>query len=379
VAIAVARALAPSERGEFVLLTLVPQLAAYVATVGFPAAALYGVARDPEELPAYWGGAVVTSLAASAVTGVATGVLAMVGLVPPLGAALALPAGAGVAFLFSAAWILFGRGKFALAGALRAAPLALSAGAIVAAWSTTGVSAVSAYATWVIAHVGIACYVLTKARHRTVLPSRLQWRRWFGYGVRSTLNQVSQLIALRVDQLILAALTSTAAVGTYSIAASLSEALLLGATAIGVVVFAESAAGRSQQLFRKELLAAVVVAVLLSVALVATAHVLVTSIFGDGYAAAAAPLKILALGTPGLVAMRLVTNHLAGLGRPGRASIYAATSAVVVLALDLVLIPQAGAAGAAWASAIGYSVGGVIVALEVLPASVRRRRSYASA
>jgi O-antigen/teichoic acid export membrane protein len=175
-------------------------------------------------------------------------------------------------------------------------------------------------------------------------------------------------MTLRLDQWLLGVLGSPAAVGIYSIAASLSEAIYLVARSLGIVVFVDSARAERGQQFRRRLAGALVITSVAAAALAAVCEPLIRVVIGDDYLGAAAPTRILLLGAPGLITVNLITNRLAGMGRPGRASGYTLAALIVTVALDIWLIPRSGAEGAAWASAIGYNVGG-LVALSALRTS----------
>ena len=171
------------------------------------------------------------------------------------------------------------------------------------------------------------------------------------------------MVTLRLDQILLGWLGTTTAVGLYSIGVSLSEGLLLATTAVGLVVFIDSAKGERATPFKRKLGLTVLASCVAAAVLALVAGPLVQLLFGDRYAAAAALTRILVVGTPGLVITRLVTNRLAGGGRPGTASIYALVTLGVTVVLDVILIPSHGATGAAWASAVGYNAGGLTAVL----------------
>src|SRR5947208_3838146 len=61
--VAVSRAVAPDVRGEFVLLALIPQLGAYIATLGLPSAVLRWFAHSPDQRPELLGLSLIVSCA----------------------------------------------------------------------------------------------------------------------------------------------------------------------------------------------------------------------------------------------------------------------------------------------------------------------------
>jgi O-antigen/teichoic acid export membrane protein len=379
--VVVSRAVGPSVRGEFVLLTLIPQIGAYVATLGLPGAVMRGAAAEEAQRPALLG--------VSAIASVAAGLL-LTGLTPPLMALthatsppilLVLAATVSLLWLVFAAWFTFGCERFILAGTIRTAPIFGAALAIVALDELGHKGLVTMFAPWAGLHllVAIASAAFLVRRYGIARPLREQTAGWVRYGLRYSLIQIVNLVTLRLDQLLLGVLGTTAAVGLYSIGVSLSEGLLLTTAAVGLVVFIDSAKGDAATSFKRKLMLTVVVSCAAAGALAAAAGPLVDVLFGDRYDAAVTLTRILAIGTPGLVIVRLTTNRLAGGGRPGTASIYALITLCVTVALDFLLIPSHGATGAAWASAIGYNVGGVTALLTVRWARMPRAGAEAAA
>jgi O-antigen/teichoic acid export membrane protein len=377
--IAVARAVDPSIRGAFVLLTLVPQLGAYLVTLGLPGAVMRTSASDPPQRPALLGASALGALGGGVVLAAVTPVaMALADADRPSLALIALGSVA-LTWLIFAAWFALGCEQFLVAGALRTLPILGAALAVVAldALGHRGIDAL--FAPWAVLHalVALASLVYLARRYGIARPRRAQVVGWVGYGVRYSAIQIVNLVALRLDQLILGWLATTAAVGLYSIAVSLTEGLLLATTAVGLVVFLDSAKGESSSRFRRKLALTVLASCAAAALLALTAQPLVHALFGERYAGAVALTRILAIGTPGLVVMRLMTNRLAGVGQPGRASIYALVTLAVTSGLDVALIPAHGATGAAWASAIGYDVGGAVALLATRAATVRRSATSA--
>jgi O-antigen/teichoic acid export membrane protein len=110
--------------------------------------------------------------------------------------------------------------------------------------------------------------------------------------------------------------------------------------------------------FRQSLMLTVVLALVL----VALAPFLCVVIFGEDFRASIVPLRILALGAPGIVALKLFGNALTAQRKPLRETAAIASAFAAILALDAVLIPRHGAGGAAVASSISYTIGGVAAA-----------------
>ncbi len=380
--IVVSRAVDPSTRGAFVLLTLVPQLGVYLVTLGLPGAVLRTAASDPPQRSALLG---VSALAALG------GGLLLSALTPPLMALagadspsmlLVLPGTTALVWLIFAAWFAFGCEQFLLAGALRTLPILGTAIAVVALDALGHTGLVTMFAPWAGLHalVALVSVVLLARRHGFAWPPRARALEWTRYGLRYSSVQILNLVTLRLDQLLLGWLGTTAAVGIYSIGVSLSEGLLLVTTSVGLVVFLDSAKGESARAFKRKLALTVAASCAAAALLALGAAPLVHALFGHRYDGAISLTRILALGTPGLVVMRLTTNRLAGGGAPGRATVYALVTLLVTSALDVLLIPHHGATAAAWASTVGYDVGGAAALLSLRwSARMRRQREALAA
>ncbi len=363
--VVVSRAVAPSIRGEFVLLTLIPQIGAFLATLGLPGAVMRGAAGEPEQRPALLGVSAIASLAAGLLlTALTPALMALTDSDTP--SLLLVCAGSvSLVWLVFASWFTFGCERFILAGAIRMAPILGAVVAILVLDALGHTGLVAMFAPWAGLHllVALAVGAYLVSRHGIERPRRGQALEWIRYGLRYSTVQILNMVTLRLDQILLGWLGTTAAVGLYSIGVSLSEGLLLATTAVGLVVFIDSAKGERATPFKRKLGLTVLASCAAAALLALVAGPLVQLLFGDRYDAAAPLTRILVVGTPGLVITRLVTNRLAGGGRPGTASIYALVTLGVTVVLDVILIPSHGATGAAWASAIGYNAGGLTAVL----------------
>jgi O-antigen/teichoic acid export membrane protein len=102
-----------------------------------------------------------------------------------------------------------------------------------------------------------------------------------------------------------------------------------------------------------------VIALLLVGGLALAAPVLVPAFYGPEFKPSVRVLQILLPGVFCLLALKVLNMDLAGRGRPG-ISLYVMTPALVInVLLNLYLLPRYGACGAALASSISYSLGGI--------------------
>jgi O-antigen/teichoic acid export membrane protein len=364
-----ARALGPSGRGEVAFLTTVAFLTAQLAAMGIHQANINFAGRDPALRPAL----VVNSLVLSLLCGgaAAVGVAAVVIVFPAVGAAasgqllalalasvpvmilqLALQQLAVADYRFRAsngAWLLVPlvacvvNGTLALAGVL-------SVGAAVGAWVGGQV---------------LATLVLWRAvRHPLRRPDPALARRMLAFGLQTHAGRVMLFGSYRLDQWILGAVAGPRELGLYSVAVAWAEVLFFLPTALATVqrpdlVRADrpSAARQAARAFRP----AVLFTAALTLAIVVLAPLLCVGFFGEPFRESVGQVRILALGAFGIVALKLLGATLTAQRMPLRETAAIAFAFVAIVALDAVLIPAHGGTGAAIASTVAYTAGGIAV------------------
>lgn len=168
----------------------------------------------------------------------------------------------------------------------------------------------------------------------------------------------------RADIAILARLRPNREVGVYAVATQLSEILLQLPAALGVVVFARSAGASSRTIFDRRLATIVgfsfVASIVAASFLAAIAGPVVRLVFGEEFSASAPLLVLLLPGTILVGLFKLIAMDFAGRGRPWLSVAILAPTVVINIGLNFVLIPPLGAAGAALASSVAYSITGAV-------------------
>jgi O-antigen/teichoic acid export membrane protein len=179
------------------------------------------------------------------------------------------------------------------------------------------------------------------------------------YGVRGQLGNLLMLVNLRLDFVILGVLAGPAVVGVYAVASKFAELMRLPATALNYVLYPRfarlgeaAATAEVHRLLRRAAAGTAAMSPVLAAASVITLPVL----YGPAFRAAVLPACILLAGLAVEGAAAVASAYLCGRGRPGANSWGMGAGALVTVALDLVLIPRAGAVGAAVASSIAYLV-----------------------
>lgn len=167
----------------------------------------------------------------------------------------------------------------------------------------------------------------------------------------------------RIDILLLEKLRSSTDVGIYSIGASIAEQLWQLPLAVGIVVFSRTANTDDQEAMKETtgvlLRLSFVVSILLAAIIFFLVPYLVPPIFGDDYIPSIRIIQLILPGIIMVVMFRILSGHLAGLGRP-EITLYVFFPALVVnILLNLLWIPEYGGEGAAMATNISYTIGSI--------------------
>lgn len=364
VGILTAHILSVSERGVYAASVLVAELGASVAG-SFSAGCVRRIANGDGSPPTILRTGLKLCLA------IGTGMLAIA-----VAVWAAWPDGPGTAvllvgFLFIPVMV---RAMFTSAlvatGAVGRAQLAGMSGVLlglvfIAAWASVvdERSATGALLMWTLAQylsVAIAA-ALTRGMlfgHGLPMPGLVRYVVTFG-SVAGMAGLVG-LLQRRIDLLLVAALDGSRGAGLYSAATSLAELQLVVPAAIATA--AVLAIGRADEQEARRLVAlcsrqAVLLGALAAVCIVIIGPMALRIAYGPEYAAAATPLRILALAAIFIAPQSVGTTYFyVRLGRPGIPLAIISAAAVVEIGLAFVLIPRTGLNGAATADAAAYVV-----------------------
>jgi O-antigen/teichoic acid export membrane protein len=190
-------------------------------------------------------------------------------------------------------------------------------------------------------------------------------RRALSFGLKTHLGRLMGLGNYRADQWFVGSISGSKELGLYSVAAAWSDMLFYLPGVITLVqrpdlvrATREEAARRTARVFRLALL----IAGGLTVVLILIAPLLCSVVFGSAFSGSTNQLRILALGALGISALDLLPNALTAQRMPIRGMWAVAVAFAVTLALDIALIPPMGGLGAALATTLAYTVGGVVAA-----------------
>lgn len=397
------RALGVSGRGQVAFLLTVGSLTAHLATLGVQEANANTASTAPDRTPPLAGNSVVLavllgSLAGACLAGVVALAPAVGGSAPRwlLGTVLAcLPVLVLHVFLQQIALAHYRFGVMAAAALLT--PVLNAAVNTVLALAGVLTVAATVYAWLVGQALATALYALVVARHLGGFgrPDRRLAAASLRFGARAHVGRTLSWGSYRLDQWLVGVLGGDRMLGLYSVAVSWSEMLFLVPQVLQTVARPDLVRSDREQA-RRQSAAVLRIGVLLVLpavlGVVVLAPFLCVTVLGPDFAGAVTPLRVLTLGSFGVLALKVYGSALLARGRPMMDSAAVAPALVTMLALDALLVPAAGALGAAVASSVAYLVGGaiaVLLARQVLggglrdlvptPADLRDLRSRAAA
>lgn len=190
-------------------------------------------------------------------------------------------------------------------------------------------------------------------------PSPELARRVAAYGLRAQVGGVISQLNLRLDFIILTALTGPAVLGIYVVASKFAELLRIFGMALTYVfypTFARDGRSWAVENARRLIPKVALLTTALLVPLWLAASYMIPAFYGSGFDAAVTPSRIILLGLALDGVAGVTTAFLYGVGRPGLNSWAMAVGLAATVMLDLLLIPRFGAIGAAIASAVAYTM-----------------------
>jgi O-antigen/teichoic acid export membrane protein len=359
-----ARSLGPSGRGDLAAVLVPAQLLCYGLSFGLPSAAAYLVHRFDRG----------TLLGTSTVFGLVVGtplVLAVWPLLPGYyrhhGAAalfwaqvflLSAPLSVGAGVALSLLWADGANLRWNL---WRTAPTLLTALLTLGLFVTSRLTIWTALAAgFVGAGSTVVLWVRQTFAWRPLRASFKALRAQLSYGARVAIGSAADTVAGRFDQALMVAMVPSADLGLYAVAVTAAGMSAALTSSLSLALFPELRRESSVEAQRRRTsraLAAVLTSSTGVAAVLAFAGPwLLAFLFGNSFADAATPLRLLLLGQIANDATGPLTARLLAAGRPGAASqASAAAAAVTVVGLAL-LVPRLGINGAALTTTVSYLV-----------------------
>ena len=369
-----ARALGPAGRGDLLVVMLWPPVCAYLVSLGLSQAHRYWVAKDPACVSMLFSNAIIFAL----IVGLAT--LALAELIIPHVVGHRSPETMRLVRIYlvniPAALIqllmiglLEGARRFGWAGASRLIFFVIQAVGYTALWAYSLLTVRSASLIVILAQfsaMAFSLFAVLRELRPEWKPSWSKWRAALSYGLRDYPGALADFTTLRLDQLLLGGIASSAAIGLYFVAVRLSEITAVLASSVADALMPEVAASKhtdkADRLLGKSFRLTLYTHLLVLVPLWLAAPLILRYVYGQSFLAASGTLRILLLASVVLTMGEIAISGLNGFGHPGLSTIARLAAAVVTVVSLLLLLPRLGIIGAALASLMGYSAT-LIVAL----------------
>jgi O-antigen/teichoic acid export membrane protein len=365
--IAAARLLGPFGRGELAAIQSTPGFIASLAMLGLPEALTYYSARNPGQAGRYLGTASVLALAA-AVPFMIAGYLAMPTLLHAQNAGVI--SAARWYLLIAPIWAvagmlphpLRGSGHFDAWNASRLTSPVLAVCVLVIAWISSHPTARFVAFGYLASSAIVFLPLFWLVRRRIpepYIPDATKIRPMLRYGFPCVMTGVPQMLNLRLDQMLMAALLPARELGLYAVAVAWSGTAATLLSALGVVTTpaVASAASLADGSMRIATTArvTVVLALVMGLALTLCTPIAIALLFGSGFAAAV-PAALVLVPAAAVLGLNFVLQEgLRGMGRP-YAVLQAEFGGLIVTAIMLAAtLRPMGITGAAIASLLGYT------------------------
>ncbi|MBI2767153.1 MAG: oligosaccharide flippase family protein [Chloroflexi bacterium] len=321
-----ARILGPEDRGHFALLLILPLILCQVGTLGLPLASTYFIAVEPANTRAIARKLLPIALAQT------TAIVAVNAVVVVLlfGRQERYLAYAGILSLtFIPVWIglqyglafLQGRHLFGWFNIARVLPATLYGVVLIPLFFADGERLVAVTAAWVGAHFVAAVLALFFGLRESVAEAKNEpsQREMLHFGTRSMLGSISPVETFRVDQAVVGLFLSPAALGIYVVALAFTNLPRFVSQGVGLVAYPRIAAARGagegvRRLARGFILGTVALTLPIVIVLTLGAGIIIRVFYGDAFAEAATPARILLAGSFFFAARRILADCARGAG-----------------------------------------------------------------
>ena len=355
-----ARWLGPSGRGDYAAVTSFFIVALLVSTLGIESAVVYYVSRDHASRGNYVRTATVTllplffvasivSVAIGRTLGTSDSRLAAFAVLPlSFGASMAMtPALFALQALNLRWWSVV---RFAQ-------PVAFFGGVILIRLLTslTAPLVILIMGGSLILQAGFAWLVYRRYRSPSSHFDSQLVRPMLRFGILNMWSTAPQALNSRVDQVVLAGMVSSPALGQYAVAVSLSVIAAPLVVAFGYVAFPRLAGGRDAlETIRTALRGSWILSTACVAAVTLAGPLIVPRLFGRGYELVPELILVLAPGAVVMVLNQVLVDLLRGLGKPGIAGVCQWVGVPVLFGGLALAVPLVGVIGAAATSSIVY-------------------------
>lgn len=183
-------------------------------------------------------------------------------------------------------------------------------------------------------------------------------KEYFRYGYKAHLSNIVSFLNYRMDILMVSFFLNPLAVGVYNIAVSIAERLWIFSTPVSAALFPRISSLESDE-ERSKLTVTVTryvlyLSIIVGIVFYVISPLAIKILFGNEYSDASNVIKLLLVGITVFAAERILSNDLAGRGKP-ELNLYTSIFTVLCnLTLNIILIPLYGINGAAISTSIAY-------------------------
>ncbi len=370
--ILIARLLGPAAKGDYYLLVLLPSTAMVLVQLGLSLSFAYFAARGQTA------GLVARALLLTAVLSLVA-FLAFAILLPALRSAvlhgialgqillvvLALPLILNATFMTA---IVMGRQAVRWYAAVNMAYPVVTTALLIIVLGGLGGSVTGAVAVYLVT-AAVQSIGFSIGAKRVSTPAAVEapvsYRELFGYGLRFYPASLTQFFSYRIDAYLIAFLMVDAAepLGYYSLAVGLAEMVFFFPNAVSTLFFPHVAGSARDDADRQVAMVSRVTLLVtgaVSILLIPAAAVLIWTVL-PAFGPSLPPFIVLLPGIVALSATKVVGGYVAGIGKPGTASVITVLSFALNALANLVLIPALGIVGAATASLLSYSFSALLI------------------
>ncbi len=369
-----ARLLGPEAKGDYYLLTLVPNTTLVLVQLGLPTALGFYAAKG--RTTSIVRRAILLALFLSAVALI---VIAMArpalesALLKGIDPTLILVSMAVIPILVTATFvtsILIALKSVRWYAAVNVAQSVLSTVFLVLLIGVLGFQIEGAVATYVIAATfGMTAFVLgtVRATRRARPGPKVTYRELFRYSLPLYPSSLTAFFSARADVFLIAAMTAEASapLGYYSMAVTIAEMATYLPSAVSSV-FLPHVAGVSREEANRHVTTVARGTIILTGAtavLLAPAGSILIAAVVPAFMPALPALFVLLPAVVSLAIARVVGEYVSGLGLTGRTSAATVLGFAVNLTANLILIPPLGIVGAAASSLISYTTTAIVITL----------------
>ena len=353
-----ARLLAPAGRGELAAINLIPSLLGYLLTLGVPAALLYHLKRDAANTPRLLGAALIM-----------IGVFGLVSLaigyaIMPYALHQYSPHVVALArlFLFTAPLSLFtyvsssvfeSAGDFWYGNGTRFLSPLVTLASLCLFWETGRLDVLTAATSYAIPALPIGIKMIAdvvRHYHPEFFPLvRSSYVQLLSYGLRSFGVDLLKTIGQQVDQVLVVAFLSPAAMGLYAVSLAVSRILQIFQSSVVRVLLPRIAARPTPVVIAAVGRATRITAALttpLCAGVIVLAPFLLRLAYGGKFSGASPVLRVLAAEALFAGSTWILAQAFLALGKPGIVTALQAIGLALSFPLMLVLIPRFGLLGA---------------------------------